>query len=81
MFACTALHRTLANHDREDAAAMSWPSLSRYRLSTHLLAALRVGNGDRHRARERHRLLANMTVDAGAPTREIYILLLGARSR
>jgi hypothetical protein len=81
MFACTASHSTLANHGGEDAVALSWPPVSRHRLSTHMVAALRVDGGHQHRVRERHHLLANTSVDAGAATREIYILWLGARSR
>ena len=81
MFACTASYSTLANHEREQAAALSWPSLCRYRLSTDLSAATRVDNPDQHCILQRHYLLASMGFDVGAPRREIYIPWLGARSR
>ena len=81
MFAYTALHRLLANHEREDAVALSWPSLCRYRLSTHMLAVLRVDNVDKHCILERHYLFASIAVQVGAPRREIYIPFLGVRSR
>lgn len=81
MFAYTASYSTLANHAREDAVALSWPSVCRYRLSTHMLAASRVDAVDRHCILERHYLPASIAVDVGAPRREIYIPLLGARSR